>query len=346
MNNSNEQKNFFEWKQDQQVQEAIGYKFKNPQLICQAFTTKSYSEEVKTVCNNEVLEFYGDKALEFVVMKKMSEYYGSVNEFGDYASKKSEGELTDIKKKLVCGEMLSGKIRELNFQGMSICSVYEVSRRLHKQEKLQENLFEAILGAVAIDSNWDVEALTKVVDKMLTPNVYFENGIDGEADYIKLLEQWSMKKYKVEPLYSWNVGGWRGFKGWVFIPPKEHEHQPFEGDGANRKEACRDAAKKAYFYLSKNNMLISREDEVGKLEFERAVNQLQELYQKGYIGEPVYTFDERHDKDGNVFWDCKCEVEDQGVVFKASDPSKKIAKKRAAYWVAKSFLEEDEKNET
>ena len=225
---------------------------------------------------------------------------------------------------------------------MLICGSVGTDRRLHMQESIQENLFEAILGAVAIDSNWDVEALTKVVDKMLTPNVYFENGIDGEADYVKLLEQWCMKKYGEKLKFSWNIGGFYGYKAWIWVPTIL---RPFEGDGKNRKEAICDAAKKAYFYLSQNNMLISFEDEVGKLELEKSVNQLQELYQKGYIEEPIYSFTERYDENGNVFWDCECRVRGMKESFICSDSSKKTAKKKAAYLVAKFFLAEEKKDE-
>ena len=40
------------------IQERIGYVFKNPDLLKQAFTRKSYTEEHKNALHNEVLEFY------------------------------------------------------------------------------------------------------------------------------------------------------------------------------------------------------------------------------------------------------------------------------------------------
>ena len=80
----------------------LEYDFDDIRILRQAFTRKSYSEEHNGEYHNEVLEFYGDKALEFVVMKKLSEYYGSTTQNGKYASEKTEGQLTEIKKKLVC----------------------------------------------------------------------------------------------------------------------------------------------------------------------------------------------------------------------------------------------------
>ena len=63
-------KGFFIMKENdlQLIQEQIGYHFNNPDLLQQAFTRRSYSEENGGE-NNEVLEFIGDKVLDFFVVK-------------------------------------------------------------------------------------------------------------------------------------------------------------------------------------------------------------------------------------------------------------------------------------
>ena len=53
--------------QNQTIQSKIGYHFSNIQLLCQAFTRKSYAEENPRAQHNEVLEFYGDKVLEYAI---------------------------------------------------------------------------------------------------------------------------------------------------------------------------------------------------------------------------------------------------------------------------------------
>ena len=60
-----------------EIEGQIGYTFQNKGLLEQAFVRRSYSQE-HNVENNEVLEFYGDKVLEFIVGKLFSEWYGSV----------------------------------------------------------------------------------------------------------------------------------------------------------------------------------------------------------------------------------------------------------------------------
>ena len=55
------------------IQGQIGYRFKNPDLLQQAFVRRSYSKENGGE-NNEVLEFIGDKVLDFIIVKKLAEF--------------------------------------------------------------------------------------------------------------------------------------------------------------------------------------------------------------------------------------------------------------------------------
>ena len=61
------------------IEAQIGYEFNNRMLLQQAFTRKSYTNETHDGDNNEVLEFIGDKVLDLVIVKALSEYYGDVN---------------------------------------------------------------------------------------------------------------------------------------------------------------------------------------------------------------------------------------------------------------------------
>ena len=53
------------------IQSQIGYEFNNLNLLQQAFTRRSYSEENGGE-NNEVLEFIGDKVLDLIVTKYLT----------------------------------------------------------------------------------------------------------------------------------------------------------------------------------------------------------------------------------------------------------------------------------
>ena len=60
------------------VQRKCSYYFKNTDLLLQAFTRKSYSAEFGGE-NNEVLQFLGDRVLDFYVTKVIAERYGFSN---------------------------------------------------------------------------------------------------------------------------------------------------------------------------------------------------------------------------------------------------------------------------
>ena len=78
------------------IQNIIGYKFKNEQLLIQAFTRKAYAFENRGVAHCEVLEFYGDSVLGLVVTKSMCNKFGKIKN-NQFVSEKDEGELTQIK---------------------------------------------------------------------------------------------------------------------------------------------------------------------------------------------------------------------------------------------------------
>ncbi len=311
----------------QEVQDELDYQFDNPQLLKQAFIRKSYSAEHPGTYNNEVLEFYGDKALEFVVMKKISYYYGKITQNGKYASKQTEGKLTEIKKKLVDRKMLAHRMDVLGFAEYLIMSKGDEDQNAGNQESVKEDLFEAIIGAVAIDCDWDAEIFEEVVDRMLDIEYYLEHGFDDEENYVDLIQRWCQKKYGCTPEYISNALN----DGYECILNLSDEFSGFEGEGYSKREARMDAAKQAYNYLNDENELILPIDEIGEPNIDRAINQLQEMYQKGYIGEVRYDFFETYDYNGNPVWHCECHVYGEDHYYWIETSSKKQGKKRVAY---------------
>ena len=83
------------------LEERIGYKFKNADLLTTALTHSSYSNELRakkiSINCNERLEFLGDSVLSIIV----SEYLFIKNKF------LPEGELTKLRAELVCEKTLS-----------------------------------------------------------------------------------------------------------------------------------------------------------------------------------------------------------------------------------------------
>ena len=90
-----------------------------------------------------------------------------------------------------------------------------------------------------------------------------------------------------------------------------------------------EAAASAFDYLEQNGLLLTMEDEVGRLTEERAINQLQELAQKGYCEMPEYEFKESFDHNGNSIWRYKCSIENH--YYQTESYNKKKSKRKAAY---------------
>ena len=340
------------------IQGQIGYSFKNTDLLQQAFIRRSYSKENGGE-NNEVLEFIGDKVLDFIIVKKLAEKYGffanecedydSHEDWNEFISEHSEGKLTEIKKKLVCREMLASRIRIFGFQYELIMGKSDSDQNVYERDSVQEDLFEAIIGAVALDSNWNIDALITVVDLMLEPDYYLENGFDEEENYVVLLQQWYQKKYNRIPIYVFRQTGGFPYAGKYGKYVCELGLYPLE-DGFwdvkdTKSEARMAVAKQAYEYLEENDLLYDWIDEVGKPEIDRAINQLQELYQKGYIGEPRYIFAENYDSYGNPVWRCECHVDSQENYWWGEYSSKKQGKKAVAYDMLCDLLDWEDNDE-
>ena len=85
--------------------------------------------------------------------------WGKTEETGTFISDLDEGELTEIKKQLVQKNTLADAIDNLGIAYYLIMGKGDVEKNIQDSLSVKEDLFEAILGAIALDSNWDIEAL-------------------------------------------------------------------------------------------------------------------------------------------------------------------------------------------
>ena len=95
-----------------------------------------------------------------------------------------------------------------------------------------------------------------------------------------------------------------------------------------RSKARELAAEQAYSIVVGHGLWMRLDDAGIEPELENSINQLQELYQKKYIEEPKYNFEERSSENG---WYCNCLV--NGIEGWGKAKSKTAAKKKAAFMV-------------
>ena len=359
------------------IQEIVGgYKFNNLDLLQQAFIRKSYSKENGGE-NNEVLEFIGDKMLDFIIVKKLTsldefgygcmseenEDFDSKNDCNEYCCEFNEQKLTEIKNKLVCKEMLSKCIEELALQNYLIMGKGDVEKDLKEIDSVKEDLFEAILGAIAVDSGYNTAALEQAVDVMLDPVRRINTEILGnETDYINAINQWHCREnngilpkmiYEDAQLAMWN--SIIGFNIDGVISNKNHNRDckfsclltmlieekevRFRGYGRSKSQAREEACMLAYDYLRDKNLLFTIKDEIENPNKNDAIGQLEILARRGYFSLPTYEFKQNYDKQGNPIWTAECYIDEEENYFSAKSSSKKEAKKIAAWKMLTHILE-------
>lgn len=345
------------------IQDQIGYNFRNLDLLQQAFVRRSYAKEQGGE-DNEILEFIGDKVLDLVVVKLLTEKYGHFisdyenfdpnEKFDEFTCIKNEAELTEIKKKLVQKKTLADRTDALDLADYLIMGNGDIQNNINRQISVKEDLFEAIIGAVALDSDWDMESLQDVVQIMLDPDSYFKEDI--RDNYVELIQEWTLKKYGVVPWYHFEKASqalwFTPFSGisstYNGNPELKHTcllklgklDKIFRSFGVSKNEARKAVCALAYEYLERNNMLFYIQDEIPNPNINDAINQLEILARRGYFSIPFYTFEQEYNTNGNPVWKCTCHITETAIFFSAKSSSKKQAKKQAAYQMLKYILSE------
>lgn len=149
------------------IQEKTGYHFRNNCLLSQAFTRSSYSVEQGGE-NNEILEFIGDQILSYYVVKVIAEQFGALNNDSEYAFRVRANNFTALKQELISNDALAKIIDEWGIVEYLIVGKSDYLNEVDKQVKVKADLFEAILGAIAVACKWDDVVLEKAVCQMLS----------------------------------------------------------------------------------------------------------------------------------------------------------------------------------
>ena len=340
------------------VQNHIDYRFKNPDLLQQAFIRRSYSEE-HGGGDNEVLEFIGDKALDLMVVKFLSDKYGYFDQKREpnyYYNECDEGKLTVLKAQLVQKKTLADRIDSLGFADFLIMNKSDEEAEVYNRASVKEDLFEAIIGAVVLDCNWDMKKVENVVEYMLEPEVELDN--DDAFNYIGALQDWALSKEGELPLYhvepyntAWMYMGTyiRGNSRAINTPTPKYQcmiklpgiDEVFLDFGDSQDEARMLTAKTALDYIEKHGLEFSIRDEIEDPNYDASINQLETLARRGYFSIPKYKFEETHDENGNPIWDCECSIEELEEVTHGESSSKKDAKKQAAFEMLQFVLKEE-----
>ncbi len=165
--------------------------FKNPQLFTQAFTHRSYLNEVKEKLeSNERLEFLGDSILSFVVSNHLYRAYPDFN----------EGTLTNLRSLVVNTKSLASIAKELNFGKNLLLSRGEEESKGRENESLLANCFEGYIGALFIDQG--IESVTAFLKDVLFPKITVYVESKAFKDPKSLLQEYVQGQKQSSPVYK------------------------------------------------------------------------------------------------------------------------------------------------
>lgn len=175
-----------------EIEKKLGLEFERKVLLETAFTHRSYLNENReeNLENNERLEFLGDAVLELII---------SSNLYHNYTDK-AEGELTSIRAAIVRTESLAEETKRLEVGQYLRMSKGEKDSGGGEKPYLLANLYEAILGAIYLDSGYKKcldfvnKTLLRKVKRIINEKLF----IDPKTKVQEIMQS----KFKVTPTYE------------------------------------------------------------------------------------------------------------------------------------------------
>lgn len=228
---------------EKKIELEIGIKFRNPDLLVNAFVHRSYLNENSDFPfpSNERLEFLGDAVLEQIVSDFLYHKFPAL----------PEGELTALRAALVRTESLADESRRLGLGKELFLSKGEESGGGRDNPYLLANTFEALIGAIHLDSG--LEVTKKFIQKELLYKAE-ESLRAGVKDPKSRLQEISQARFSITPNYrvlkEWGPAHDHHFQTAVFFKSKKVG----EGEGRSKKEAEENAARKTLTQLEKEKI--------------------------------------------------------------------------------------------
>jgi len=213
----------------EKLQEVLGVKFNNENLLVEALTHPSYANE-KGCAHNQRLEFLGDAVLELAMSTYLYNKYKSFDE-GDMSKRRAQA---------VCEEALVIYSEKFNLSEYLLLGHGEEIKGGRTRSSLIADAFEAILGAIYLDQGYDVAL--GVFNRLVLP---FTEEIDIIQDYKTRLQE-LVRCDKMSLIYEIiNETGPAHDKTFEALVKMENGITMGRGIGKTKKEAEQNAAKEA-----------------------------------------------------------------------------------------------------
>ena len=173
-----------------EIEAIIDYTFRNKQLLLQALTHKSYTNEhTEYVLHNERLEFLGDAVLELAISDLVFKKFPDI----------PEGGLTRIRAEVVSEKGLSVIARHLQIGSELRLGKGELKSGGSEKPSLLADALEALLGAIYCDAGFEV--VCQVIERVFSEIIEKSAKIRYGSDYKTCLQERLQALYGGLPEY-------------------------------------------------------------------------------------------------------------------------------------------------
>jgi len=218
-----------------QLEKKFGLKFKDKDLLMQAFCHRSFLNENHQLGleHNERLEFLGDAVLELVVTEYLFKKYPN----------KPEGELTNWRASLVNAKQLSEIAERLELAEFLLLSKGETKEIGKARKFILANAIEAFIGAIYLDLGYKKcqEFIEKYVIKCLSNII--KGGLFRDAKSV--FQEQAQEKNGITPVYrvlkDWGPDHDKHFIIGIYL----EKELVAKGEGSSKQEAEEKAAQEA-----------------------------------------------------------------------------------------------------
>ncbi len=207
-----------------EIEKTLKIKFKNRGLLLQSLTHKSHDKYL----NNEKLEFLGDRVLGFVIAKRLLELYPEEKE--GILDKK----LASLVNKKKCYDV--GKFLQLN----KVIKTNNSVNTNNIENKIISDACEAIIGAIFLEHG--INVAEKTILNLWSKDL--NNSVETQIDAKTRLQEYSLKEFKVLPVYKLLESKGPNHKPTFKIQVKIKNTKAELGHGSSKKIAEQNAAKK------------------------------------------------------------------------------------------------------
>jgi ribonuclease III len=218
-----------------ELEERLGYRFKEIKWLDQALTHKSYIYETDHPGKvaNEVLEFLGDSvlnlAISYLLLKKFPDAH--------------EGTLSMMRSQFVKRSSLASLFKELQFEGYLLLGKSQPLTGAIEKTSILANAYEALIGAIFMDSGFN--RASEIIQEHFEPQLQTQTPSTLFNDFKSLLQIHSQQSYKQSPQYRVLNESGPDHDKWFQASVTIGGEVKGIGWGKSKKDAEQDAAKNA-----------------------------------------------------------------------------------------------------